>query len=344
MGAVVSAIAVVATTLTTVAHCVRSIQQLFKKPKPPQPPAAPITEIEKAVYPKPDWLDIDNFVNWAVAGATGVGKSSLVNAIRGLPIDHKDAAKVGVVECTMECKPYEFYDQRMAGKFRLYDVPGCGTEAHPIATYVKLTGLRYYHGVILVIRDGRPTENDIYLIRECIAFGVPYYIVNNKWSSSLLGLGVWDPAKGGDPTMAGTVDWAREKTSRLKVRQRAMKLFSLGEVEDSSGKTIKTVEGGGATITGARVFVLDTKYMGLYEAQNFISSVLNDVLHSPGGPGGKYIPMLPEVPKPTTAGPALEANKARQLKVNDALRDQELITQEEYNQRRKEILNFRSKL
>lgn len=64
-------------------------------------------------YPCPDFLkgfESSGFVNLAVVGGRGVGKSSFINAIRGLKKGDPAWAKTGAVETTMEPTMFEMSD------------------------------------------------------------------------------------------------------------------------------------------------------------------------------------------------------------------------------------------
>eukprot|EP00419_Tripos_fusus_P029838 CAMPEP_0172714898 /NCGR_PEP_ID=MMETSP1074-20121228/67221_1 /TAXON_ID=2916 /ORGANISM="Ceratium fusus, Strain PA161109" /LENGTH=369 /DNA_ID=CAMNT_0013539421 /DNA_START=327 /DNA_END=1436 /DNA_ORIENTATION=+ len=62
-------------------------------------------------YPVPDYL-VDDYgkgnINMAVTGASGVGKSSFINAIRRVKASDSSAAKTGVVETTMAPARFDF--------------------------------------------------------------------------------------------------------------------------------------------------------------------------------------------------------------------------------------------
>ena len=58
-------------------------------------------------FPTPEWLN-RWVLNWAVVGRVGAGKSSLINALRGLTPGCKEAAPVGVGHTTKRPKPYSF--------------------------------------------------------------------------------------------------------------------------------------------------------------------------------------------------------------------------------------------
>eukprot|EP00918_Siedleckia_nematoides_P077706 GHVU01169852.1.p1 GENE.GHVU01169852.1~~GHVU01169852.1.p1 ORF type:complete len:263 (+),score=38.14 GHVU01169852.1:185-973(+) len=132
---------------------------------------------EELEFPKPYWLLKDGGVlNWAVCGGSGVGKSSLINGLRGAKHGQPGYAKVGETETTQVPSPFRWSGN---DKVVLWDLPGGGTENHPSATYIKDNGLRWFNGVIIVCAD-RVMEFYVPIIQELEEFGVPYYIVRSK--------------------------------------------------------------------------------------------------------------------------------------------------------------------
>ncbi|CAD7937332.1 unnamed protein product [Amoebophrya sp. A25] len=140
---------------------------------------------EAAEYRCPEWLSTHR-INFAVAGAGGVGKSTLINTLRGLKAKDPLAAQVGAKETTMEPMDYRFPSQQKPfssltnlDKVSLWDLPGVGTEAFPAEHYVKAMGLRYFDGVLIVTAE-RFTQNDIMLMNALAEFDVPFYMIRNK--------------------------------------------------------------------------------------------------------------------------------------------------------------------
>ncbi|GMH41793.1 hypothetical protein BSKO_09703 [Bryopsis sp. KO-2023] len=132
-------------------------------------------------YPLPRYLESWHKVseiNLAVAGESGTGKSSLLNALaRG------DVARTGVSETTgmpqKPCKiPVSDKDQEM-GTINLWDLPGQGTMNFPAEKYIKDLGFRYYDAVILVLHN-RVKEVNIRLVRLLQNHNVPVLVVVNK--------------------------------------------------------------------------------------------------------------------------------------------------------------------
>ncbi|TFY57757.1 hypothetical protein EVJ58_g6837 [Rhodofomes roseus] len=113
----------------------------------------------------------------AIAGIAGSGKTSLVNAFRGLRNSDRDAAPTGVVETTSTIQRYP--DPMPKRPIVWYDVPGAGTLSVPDWQYFTDQGL-YALDCIIVLFDVRLTSTDIDILRDCARFGIPAYIVRSK--------------------------------------------------------------------------------------------------------------------------------------------------------------------
>uniref|UniRef100_A0A3Q3FGY5 IRG-type G domain-containing protein n=1 Tax=Labrus bergylta TaxID=56723 RepID=A0A3Q3FGY5_9LABR len=98
-------------------------------------------------------------LNIAVTGETGSGKSTFVNAIRG--IDNKDekAAATGCVETTMEVTvPHPNYPNVI-----FWDLPGIGSTNYPAAKYLKMVGFEKFDFFIII-----SMEKKFYFVRSKI--------------------------------------------------------------------------------------------------------------------------------------------------------------------------------
>lgn len=127
--------------------------------------------------PRPSWLtEIEGVVNIAVTGQSGVGKSSLINAIRRSKPGSHGWAPVGVTETTMEPTMYVFPTEQ---RIRLWDLPGAGTVDFPLATYMDMMGLRYFDYVLLVT-SGRFTSTELSLSSNLESHRVPYVMIRTK--------------------------------------------------------------------------------------------------------------------------------------------------------------------
>ncbi|KAI6156027.1 interferon-inducible GTPase-domain-containing protein [Pisolithus thermaeus] len=123
--------------------------------------------------------------HFAVAGVAGSGKSSFVNAIRGLDARHQDAAETGVVETTVTIGRYP--DPNPDLPFVWYDIPGAGTLQQPDWLYFNAQGL-FVFDCVVVLFDNRFTEMDIAILMNCRRFQIPTYIVRSKADAHILNI------------------------------------------------------------------------------------------------------------------------------------------------------------
>jgi len=112
----------------------------------------------------------------AVAGNSGTGKSSFINAVRGLRPRDAGAAKVGVSETTLQPTVYEFPNFPQA---RLWDLPGAGTALFPREGYIDTIGLRHFD-VVIVVSSNRFTETEIAISGELRRLRIPFFMVRTK--------------------------------------------------------------------------------------------------------------------------------------------------------------------
>ncbi|CAJ1353163.1 unnamed protein product, partial [Effrenium voratum] len=146
-------------------------------------------------YPQPEWLQVQGQFNFAIIGKSGAGKSTFMNAFRGLRDADPGAAKTGRKETTHHPTPFTIPEELMKecpevvrDKLRrivLWDLPGAGTPSHPQESYIKDKGLRYMDGVVIIL-DTRFTEIDEMLAKAMRKFQVPLSIVRNKMDTEIL--------------------------------------------------------------------------------------------------------------------------------------------------------------
>ncbi|THH14426.1 hypothetical protein EW146_g5911 [Bondarzewia mesenterica] len=115
--------------------------------------------------------------HFAIAGVAGSGKSSLINAFRGVRNNARGACPTGIVETTSVITRYP--DLTSTNPFVWYDIPGAGTLKIPDWEYFNAQGL-YIFDCIIVLFDNRFTATDVAILKNCARFNIPSYIVRSK--------------------------------------------------------------------------------------------------------------------------------------------------------------------
>ncbi|KAG2354815.1 interferon-inducible GTPase-domain-containing protein [Suillus spraguei] len=119
----------------------------------------------------------EDLFHFAVAGVAGGGKSSLINAFRGLRNKDAGSAATGVTETTLAMARYGSPNAEYP--YVWYDIPGAGTLKIPDWQYFNVQGL-YVFDCIIVLFDNRFTMTDIAILTNCRRFKIPTYIVRSK--------------------------------------------------------------------------------------------------------------------------------------------------------------------
>uniref|UniRef100_A0A8C6Y8V7 IRG-type G domain-containing protein n=1 Tax=Naja naja TaxID=35670 RepID=A0A8C6Y8V7_NAJNA len=120
-------------------------------------------------------------LNIAVTGDAGVGKSSFVNAFRGVKDDDEEASMVDATEGTMEPKPYP---HPSFPNIKIWDLPGIGTPKFQAKEYLKKVNFERYDIFIMVISE-RFTENNAFLAKEIQRMKKKLYYVRSKMDISV---------------------------------------------------------------------------------------------------------------------------------------------------------------
>ncbi|XP_010621556.1 interferon-inducible GTPase 5 isoform X1 [Fukomys damarensis] len=116
-----------------------------------------------------------------VTGESGAGKSSLINALRGLGAEDPGAALTGVVETTMQPSPYlhpQFSD------VTLWDLPGAGSPGCPADKYLKQVDFSRYD-FFLLVSPRRCGAVETRLASEILRQGKKFYFVRTKVDEDL---------------------------------------------------------------------------------------------------------------------------------------------------------------
>ncbi|KAJ1132685.1 hypothetical protein NDU88_010989 [Pleurodeles waltl] len=117
----------------------------------------------------------------AITGESGSGKSTFVNAIRGMEDEVDGAAQTGVVETTMDPTPYQYQNH---SNVTIWDLPGIGTPKFKADTYLERVNFSRYDFFILIASE-RFKENHIELALEIQKMGKKFYFVRSKVDSDL---------------------------------------------------------------------------------------------------------------------------------------------------------------
>ncbi|XP_012970178.2 T-cell-specific guanine nucleotide triphosphate-binding protein 2 isoform X3 [Mesocricetus auratus] len=117
----------------------------------------------------------------AIIGESGAGKSSFINALRGLSHEAEGSASVGVVETTVHRTPYQHpkYPQVI-----FWDLPGTGTPNFRPDIYLEKVGFASYD-FFIIISSSRFSLNDAVLAQKIKDVGKKFYFVRTKVDSDL---------------------------------------------------------------------------------------------------------------------------------------------------------------
>ncbi|XP_028254071.1 interferon-inducible GTPase 5-like isoform X2 [Parambassis ranga] len=120
-------------------------------------------------------------LNIAITGVSGAGKSTFVNAIRGINDGDEGAAPTG---CNENSKDAIAYFHPNYPNVILWDLPGIGTTKFPADNYLNHVGLHKYD-FFIIISATRFRENDIRLAQEIKKMKKKFYFVRSKIDSDL---------------------------------------------------------------------------------------------------------------------------------------------------------------
>ncbi|XP_028678269.1 interferon-inducible GTPase 5-like [Erpetoichthys calabaricus] len=125
---------------------------------------------------------LDNVhLNIAITGESGSGKSTFVNAFRGLEDEHPEAAPTGVVETTMVPTKYTYpkFD-----KVFIWDLPGIGTPNFKADEYLEKVNFKMYDFFIIIASE-RFKSSGVQLAKEIQKMKKTFYFVRSKIDDSL---------------------------------------------------------------------------------------------------------------------------------------------------------------
>jgi len=133
--------------------------------------------LEKATAKAKETFDqlLNVSLNVAVTGKTGSGKSSFVNALRGVSEEDDGAAPTAVTETTMKATMYE----HPMPNVKIWDLPGIGTPNFKADRYLKDVKFDTYD-FFIILSSERFMQNDIMLAKEIRKRKKSFYFVRSK--------------------------------------------------------------------------------------------------------------------------------------------------------------------
>ncbi|KAK7809991.1 hypothetical protein U0070_015728 [Myodes glareolus] len=115
-------------------------------------------------------------LNIAVTGEAGAGKSSFINALRGVRDEEEGAAPTGVTETTMERTPYP---HPKLPQVTIWDLPGIGSTSFPPQDY--LTEMKFgEYDFLVIISATRFKDTDAHLAKAIAKMNTKFYFVRTK--------------------------------------------------------------------------------------------------------------------------------------------------------------------
>jgi hypothetical protein len=132
--------------------------------------------VEEAV--KKHQIDNENFYNFGFVGHVKMGKSSMINALRGLYSFDPDAAKVDVLECTPGFQMFTF-PNGILPTVRLYDCAGSGSMTHNSDGYYEDKALCAFDCLIIMVQD-TPGEEEIAYAKTAMNYNQKVVFVRSR--------------------------------------------------------------------------------------------------------------------------------------------------------------------
>ncbi|XP_072533114.1 interferon-inducible GTPase 5-like [Salminus brasiliensis] len=140
-------------------------------------------DLTSAVGKIKDYLEQQDRVelNIAITGESGSGKSTFINAFRGIGDEDEDSAETGVVETTKVPTPYPY---KKYPNVKLWDLPGIGTPNFKADEYLQQVEFQRYDFFIIIASD-RFRECHAHLAEEIVKMHKRFYFVRSKIDANI---------------------------------------------------------------------------------------------------------------------------------------------------------------
>ncbi|XP_072533115.1 interferon-inducible GTPase 5-like [Salminus brasiliensis] len=140
-------------------------------------------DLPSAVGKIKDYLEQQDRVelNIAITGESGSGKSTFINAFRGIGDENEDSAETGVVETT---KVHKAYPYKKYPNVKLWDLPGIGTPNFKADEYLQRVEFQRYDFFIIIASD-RFRECHAHLAEEIVKMHKRFYFVRSKIDANI---------------------------------------------------------------------------------------------------------------------------------------------------------------
>ncbi|XP_063056005.1 interferon-gamma-inducible GTPase 10 [Engraulis encrasicolus] len=159
-------------------------------PEQPYYVEPPAPEYQEHLYLEPDDIGLQEdpcvrqqverldhvTLNIAITGMTGAGKSTFINAVRGVDNDDENAAPTGATETTMSACAYR---HPTMPNVSLWDLPGTGSPKFKAKKYLKEVKFETYD-FFIIISSERFKENDLMLAQEILKKKKKFYFLRSK--------------------------------------------------------------------------------------------------------------------------------------------------------------------
>lgn len=137
----------------------------------------PVTHLRKIAQDQIEGLDTVTKYNFVFVGSVGVGKSTLINSLRGIFKESDEQfAAVNETECTQQMQSY-VHPKYASVVF--WDTPGAGTEGRPSKDYFFKQKMYAFDHIIIVCAE-RIRDLDFTIAHEAQKHNVPYSFVRSK--------------------------------------------------------------------------------------------------------------------------------------------------------------------